>query len=231
MRRGSSIASRASANPGSCAVAERALPEARPRRARCRGHASAGGSPRPVDARSHAHRHLAKTASRGARLCRCRRCGSRSPGRWPRRSPPRRRRSRGRGTTCRPGSRPSGEDPPAATASAPDAAPRAANVRRRAPHGSPSAPTRTSRVQARASRRPSRSTRPRPSRPRSRAQCLQAPGRAAASRASIGSNRSPCSFTRSSATSIEKSRGLTSSVSSSHRSGVDTGAPGFGRTE
>ena len=36
---------------------------------------------------------------------------------------------------------------------------------------------------------------------------------------------------RSSASRIPKSRGRTSSLSSSQRSGVDTGAPGFGRTE
>src|SRR5205823_12228940 len=46
-----------------------------------------------------------------------------------------------------------------------------------------------------------------------------------------GSKRSPCFATRSSATAIVKSRGRTSSVSSDHRSGVDTGAPGFGRAE
>ena len=48
---------------------------------------------------------------------------------------------------------------------------------------------------------------------------------------STGSNRSPCSAMRSSATAIGKSLGRTSSVSSSQRSGVETGAPGFGRTE
>ena len=42
---------------------------------------------------------------------------------------------------------------------------------------------------------------------------------------STGSNRSPCSAMRSSATAIGKSRGRTSSVSSSQRSGVETGAP------
>ena len=49
--------------------------------------------------------------------------------------------------------------------------------------------------------------------------------------ASTGSNRSPCCSTRSSASRIPKRRGVTSSVSSSQRSGVETGAPGFGRTE
>jgi hypothetical protein len=49
--------------------------------------------------------------------------------------------------------------------------------------------------------------------------------------ASTGSNRSPCCSTLSSASRIPKRRGVTSSVSSSQRSGVDTGAPGFGRTE
>ena len=48
---------------------------------------------------------------------------------------------------------------------------------------------------------------------------------------STGSYRSPWRSTRSSATAIEKSRGRISSVSSSQRSGVETGAPGFGRTE
>ena len=48
---------------------------------------------------------------------------------------------------------------------------------------------------------------------------------------STGSNRSPCRSTRSSASRIPKSRGRTFSPSSSQRSGVDTGAPGFGRTE
>ena len=49
--------------------------------------------------------------------------------------------------------------------------------------------------------------------------------------ASTGSNRSPCRSTRSRASRIPKRRGVTSSVSSSQWSGVETGAPGFGRTE
>ena len=46
-----------------------------------------------------------------------------------------------------------------------------------------------------------------------------------------GSNRSPCFSTRSSASRMPKSRGRTFGPSSSQRSGVETGAPGFGRTE
>jgi hypothetical protein len=46
-----------------------------------------------------------------------------------------------------------------------------------------------------------------------------------------GSKRSPCSSTRSRVCRMPTSRGRTFSPSSSHRSGVDTGAPGFGRTE
>src|SRR4051812_39781208 len=55
---------------------------------------------------------------------------------------------------------------------------------------------------------------------------------AASGRASANTvaNRSPCCSIRCSATSIVKSRGRTAGVSSSQRSGVDTGAPGFGRT-
>ncbi len=45
------------------------------------------------------------------------------------------------------------------------------------------------------------------------------------------SNRSPCWSIRPSATSIENSRGSSPSFTSSQRSGVDTGAPGCGRTE
>jgi hypothetical protein len=48
---------------------------------------------------------------------------------------------------------------------------------------------------------------------------------------STGSKRSPCRSTRSSASRMPKSRGRTFSPSSSQRNGVDTGAPGFGRTE
>jgi hypothetical protein len=48
---------------------------------------------------------------------------------------------------------------------------------------------------------------------------------------STPSNRSPCCSTRPSATSIVKSRGSRSSVTSSQRSGVETGAPALGRTE
>ena len=48
---------------------------------------------------------------------------------------------------------------------------------------------------------------------------------------STGSNRSPCFSIRARASRIPKSRGRTFSPSSSQRSGVDTGAPGFGRTE
>src|SRR5262249_45947042 len=47
---------------------------------------------------------------------------------------------------------------------------------------------------------------------------------------STGPNRSPRRSIRSSATSMPKSRGRTSGVSSSQWSGVETGAPGFGRT-
>ena len=60
---------------------------------------------------------------------------------------------------------------------------------------------------------------------------LSAPAPSRCDAWSTGSNRSPCSSMRSSATAIGKSRGRTFSVSSSQRSGVDTGAPGFGRTE
>ncbi len=48
---------------------------------------------------------------------------------------------------------------------------------------------------------------------------------------STGSNRSPCCSTRCSASRLPKSRGRTFSPSSSQRSGVETGAPSFGRTE
>src|SRR5213078_3140327 len=48
---------------------------------------------------------------------------------------------------------------------------------------------------------------------------------------STGSKRSPCFSTRASASRLPKSRGRTFSPSSSQRRGVETGAPGFGRTE
>ena len=48
---------------------------------------------------------------------------------------------------------------------------------------------------------------------------------------STGTKRSPCSSILCSASAIPKSRGRSPGFSSSQRSGVDTGAPGFGRTE
>src|SRR5439155_12624462 len=48
---------------------------------------------------------------------------------------------------------------------------------------------------------------------------------------STGTKRSPCSSMRRSASSVPKSRGRMPGVSSSQRNGVDTGAPGLGRTE
>ena len=45
------------------------------------------------------------------------------------------------------------------------------------------------------------------------------------------SKRSPCVRTRSSTTSIVNESGSRSSFTSSHRKGVETGAPGRGRTE
>src|SRR5215210_47417 len=45
------------------------------------------------------------------------------------------------------------------------------------------------------------------------------------------SNRSPSAFTRSRTASIVKAAGSSDSSTSSQRNGVETGAPGFGRTE
>ena len=59
----------------------------------------------------------------------------------------------------------------------------------------------------------------------------EAPGPVPDRLRSTGSNRSPCFSIRARASRIPKSRGRTFSPSSSQRSGVETGAPGFGRTE
>lgn len=48
---------------------------------------------------------------------------------------------------------------------------------------------------------------------------------------STGAKRSPCRAIRSSTPAIPKSLGRSPDLSSSHRNGVDTGAPGLGRTE
>ena len=48
---------------------------------------------------------------------------------------------------------------------------------------------------------------------------------------STGSKRSPCFSIRSRTTSIVKLAGSSLSFTSSHRSGVETGAPSRGRTE
>ena len=212
-------------------IAERALPEARSRPARCRGRVRAGGTPRAADARSPRCTRRRRSASRAGRRCRCRRCGRRSRGRRPSRRPRRlppppgiwNHRSSMKPTFCGGSSSRDGASSGRRPASSDRSAARAARFAERTEANVASASTSVANAVAI---------------PETATQSVSAitaapsaPARAPASACSTGSKRSPCSATRCSATCIGKSRGRTSSVSSSQRSGVDTGAPGFGRTE